>query len=153
MSTVRTSGVRFLGRKRQEPSNSTVTQPGLRNMVTENAIVLRRVQRVARLMDSSMTIPGTSIRFGLDSAFGLIPGVGDIGTAAVGGWILLQAHQSGLRKRQLARMAANIAVDLTIGSVPLVGDLFDVYWKSNLRNARLLEEHLKEKLEPANAQP
>lgn len=110
---------------------------------------LRRVQRVAHWMDASMSVPGTPIRFGLDSAIGLIPGLGDISTAAVSGWMLHQAHRSGVPKRKLARMAANIAVDLAIGAIPLVGDVFDVYWKSNLRNARLLEKHLTDKLTTA----
>jgi hypothetical protein len=102
-------------------------------------------------MDSSFSVPGTPVRFGLDSALGLIPGVGDISTAAISGWILFQAHQTGLPKRRLARMMANIAVDLTIGAVPLVGDLFDIYWKTNLRNARMLEEHLKKNADSASA--
>lgn len=112
---------------------------------------LRRVQQVAHWMDASMSVPGTPIRFGLDSAIGLIPGLGDISTAAISGWILHQAHRSGVPKRKLARMTANIAVDLAIGAIPLVGDLFDVYWKSNLRNARLLEKHLTEKMTTAQS--
>lgn len=143
MSTADMSGLR--------PLETDDLQP-VEQYLTDDAAILRRVQRIARLMDSSMSIPGTPIRFGLDSALGLIPGIGDIGTAAISGWIMLQAHQSGLPKRRLARMAANIAVDLTIGAIPLLGDLFDVYWKSNLRNARLLEEHLKTKIESTGTQ-
>ncbi len=118
-----------------------------------DAARLRRVQRMARIMDASMSIPGTPIRFGLDSALGLIPGIGDISTAVISGWVLLQAHESGVSKRRLARMAANVAVDVTVGMIPLLGDLFDVYWKSNLRNARLLEEHLKKKIETRIVHP
>ncbi|QEG41392.1 hypothetical protein UC8_34130 [Roseimaritima ulvae] len=93
-----------------------------------------------------MSVPGTPIRFGLDSAIGLIPGVGDLSTAAVSGWVLHQAHRAGVPKRMLARMVANIAVDLTIGAIPVAGDLFDVYWKSNQRNAKMLEQHLSDKI-------
>ncbi|PAY18043.1 hypothetical protein CKO51_18795 [Rhodopirellula sp. SM50] len=143
MSAQDLSGLRPLDAEDLQPSKN---KPQAQNASANDSVTLRRVQRIAKLMDSSMSIPGTSIRFGLDSALGLIPGVGDIGTAAVSSWILLQARRSGMPKRRLARMAANIVIDLAVGAVPIAGDLFDVYWKSNLRNARLLEDHLLKKV-------
>ncbi|MDV6028993.1 MAG: DUF4112 domain-containing protein [Phycisphaera sp. RhM] len=143
MSTQDLSGLRPLDAEDLQPSKN---KPQVQNASANDLVTLRRVQRIAKLMDSSMSIPGTSIRFGLDSALGLIPGVGDIGTAAVSSWILLQARRSGMPKRRLAQMAANIVIDLTVGAVPIAGDIFDVFWKSNVRNARLLEEHLIKKV-------
>ncbi len=142
MSAPDLSGLRSLDADDLQPSKN---KPKAQNVSASDLITLRRVRRMAKLMDSSMSIPGTSIRFGLDSALGLIPGIGDIGTAAVSSWILLQARRSGMPKRRLVRMAANIVVDLTVGAVPIAGDVFDVFWKSNLRNARLLEDHLLKK--------
>ncbi|WP_372897783.1 DUF4112 domain-containing protein, partial [Stieleria sp.] len=111
MSAQDLSGLRPLDAEDLQPSKN---KPPVQNASANDLATLRRVQRIAKLMDSSMSIPGTSIRFGLDSALGLIPGVGDIGTAAVSGWILLQARRSGMPKRRLARMAANIVIDLTV---------------------------------------
>lgn len=107
---------------------------------------LRRVRRFANWMDAKYRIPLTPIRFGLDSAIGFIPGVGGAFTAVSSGWLMREAFRAGVSKRILARMAANTAVDVVGGAVPLVGDLFDVYWKSHLRNARLLEQHVEERL-------
>lgn len=149
MSAQDLSGLRPLDAEDLQPSKN---KPPVQNASANDLATLRRVQRIAKLMDSSMSIPGTSIRFGLDSALGLIPGVGDIGTAAVSGWILLQARRSGMPKRRLARMAANIVIDLTVGAVPIAGDVFDVFWKSNLRNARLLETHLLKKVESTSVE-
>lgn len=105
---------------------------------------LRRVQRMSRLMDNSLRIPGIPIRFGLDSVIGLIPGIGDSLTAIASGWLLREAYRLGVPKRTLLKMVGNVALDLFTGTVPILGDVFDVYWKSNLRNTRLLEQHLRE---------
>src|SRR5688572_19797325 len=102
---------------------------------------LARLRRLARWLDAGVRIPGTNIRFGLDPIIGLIPGVGDSSGAAVGGWILLEASRLGVPRTTLLRIAWNIAVDAVIGAVPFLGDLFDVAWKSNLRNVALLERH------------
>ena len=103
---------------------------------------LANVRRLSKLMDSQFRVPGTAIKFGFDSIVGLIPGVGDAVTIVVPLWVLYQAHSSGVRKRTLARMLGNIAVDATVGVVPVLGDIFDVYWKANVRNLRLLESEL-----------
>jgi len=106
---------------------------------------IRRVQRVrrfARWMDARYRIPVIGVRFGLDNVIGLVPGVGDAVTAITATWLLRQAIQLGVSNAVLAKMIGNIAIDLSVGAVPVVGDVFDLYWKCNLRNAKLLEEHL-----------
>lgn len=94
-------------------------------------------------MDNAVRIPGTKIRFGLDSIIGLIPGLGDAATAGISVWIVREAYVSGVPNRVLAKMLGNIAIDFVGGSIPLAGDVFDVYWKANQRNVKLLEELLR----------
>lgn len=103
---------------------------------------LRRVAAIARLMDTAFRIPGTRIRIGWDAIVGLIPGAGDFLVAAPLLYFLYVAHRRGLPRSVMARMAWNQLVDFAIGSIPLVGDLFDVAHRSNAKNARLIEDHL-----------
>jgi uncharacterized protein DUF4112 len=100
-----------------------------------------RIAFVARLLDDLITIPGTRQRLGLDSIVGLIPGFGDLASAAVGGWVILEAARFRLPGVVLARMVVNTLVDLVIGAVPIAGDLFDVVFKSNTRNLALFRRH------------
>ena len=100
---------------------------------------LKQVRFIARLMDDQLALPGTNIRFELDSILGLFPGLGDALTSAISLLIVHHAWQSGASKLTLARMLGNVGVYFLVGSVPLVGDLFDVVFKANRRNARLLE--------------
>jgi hypothetical protein len=88
-------------------------------------------------------IPGTQYRFGLDAVIGLVPGLGDAVSAVFSSYLVLQASRLGAPKSVVTRMIANIAIDTVVGWVPLLGDLFDVAWKSNVRNMALLEEHLR----------
>lgn len=101
-----------------------------------------RVRRLARLLDTAVRVPGTNVRFGLDAALGLVPGVGDLAGAALSGYIVLAAVRLGAPAPVLVRMLLNVGVDTVAGSVPLLGDLFDVGWRANVRNAELLERHL-----------
>jgi hypothetical protein len=103
---------------------------------------LAQVRLIARLMDDQFAVPGTRIRFGLDTLLGFVPGLGDALTSAISLLIVHHAWQSGASKLTLARMLGNVGVDFVIGAVPLLGDLFDFAWKANRRNARLLEAHL-----------
>ncbi len=103
---------------------------------------LAQVRFIARLMDDQFAIPGTNFRFGLDFMLGIFPGLGDAVTSVISLLIVHHAWQIGASKLTLARMLGNIGVDFLVGSVPLIGDLFDVAWKSNRKNARLLEAHL-----------
>lgn len=103
---------------------------------------LDRLRTIARLLDARFGIPGTGLRFGLDSLLGLIPGLGDGAMALVSLYILVEAHRLGVRPVTLARMTGNVALDLGLGAVPVLGDIFDFFWKSNLRNVALLERDL-----------
>ncbi|QLG27477.1 DUF4112 domain-containing protein [Halorarum halophilum] len=98
-----------------------------------------RARRLAELLDSSIRVPGLGIRVGLDPVLGLVPVVGDLLTAALSLFIVVEAYRLGADRATLARMLAHVAVDATAGSVPVVGDLFDATWKANVRNADLLE--------------
>jgi hypothetical protein len=100
---------------------------------------IERLRRLARVQDELLRIPGTNIRFGLDALLGLVPGVGDMVTTGVSAYVLVTAARMGAPTSVIARLAGNIVLDLLIGSVPLLGDLFDVGWKANVRNVRLLE--------------
>lgn len=98
----------------------------------------------ARWMDSAVRIPGTSIRIGLDSLIGLVPGVGDLAGGALSLYPLLAAGRLGAPASLLMRMALNVGVDAIVGAVPILGDVFDVAWKANRKNLRLLERHLED---------
>lgn len=98
---------------------------------------LKRLRLLAQLFDTQFSIAG--IRFGLDALIGLIPVAGDVFSTVVGLYPLLLARRHGLGKAVQARMAANLLIDLIVGAVPLAGDAFDVYFKSFLKNATILE--------------
>ena len=99
---------------------------------------LRRLQYV---LDEAYRVPGTSIRFGWDALVGLIPWIGDLTTALMACGIIVQAHQMRVPRVVQLRMILNVAVDLLVGLMPLVGDVADVFWKSNKKNFALLERH------------
>ncbi len=100
------------------------------------------VEWLSRWMDSAFEVPLVGWRFGLDALVGLVPGVGDAATTLVSLYILALAARAGMSRITLARMGANIGIDFVLGSLPVVGDLFDVWWKSNQMNAALLAERL-----------
>ena len=104
---------------------------------------LARIDALANLMDSAVAIPGTRIRLGLDSLIGLVPGVGDIASALISSYIIWEARQLGLPRWKIARMIGNVALDTTVGAIPVVGDVLDVFYKSNRRNLRIVKEHLE----------
>jgi hypothetical protein len=104
---------------------------------------VERLRALSRLLDNAFTIPGTQVRFGLDALVGLVPGLGDAVSALFSGYLIVQASRLGAPKSVVSRMVANVAIDTLIGWVPLLGDLFDVAWKSNVRNMSLLEDHLQ----------
>ena len=98
------------------------------------------IERLAWLMDDLIPIPGLGWRFGLDALVGLIPGFGDTATSLVSFYILVAAVRHRVPKITLLRMGLNLALDYVVGSLPVVGDLFDAWWKSNHRNVDLLKE-------------
>ena len=105
---------------------------------------LKHIHHLAKLMDTQFRISGTSIRFGLDALIGLIPGVGDLSTFAVSGYMLLLMAQNGAGGYVMARMVMNILIDTIIGMIPLIGDLFDIGFKANIRNMRLMQQYYTE---------
>ena len=96
---------------------------------------------LAELLDRRFTVPGTSIRIGLDPIIGLIPGIGDTLANLAGSAILLIGAQFNLPKIVLLRMALNVALNTLVGAIPFVGDLFSIWFRSNVRNAQLLERY------------
>ena len=104
---------------------------------------LVRLERLATLMDAARVVPGTNIRFGADAVIGLIPGAGDLVSAAISSLIVLEARRMGAPGHLVARMVANIAIDGAVGTVPVLGDIFDVAFRANLRNVRLLRKHFE----------
>jgi Domain of unknown function (DUF4112) len=104
---------------------------------------IERLDRLSRLLDTAILIPGTNIRFGADAVIGLVPGIGDAITTALSVWIVYEAHQLGVPRHLILRMIANVAIDGMVGAVPLAGDALDVLFRANRRNMRLLSEHLK----------
>jgi hypothetical protein len=109
---------------------------------TTSATRVSGLRQLARLLDAAVRIPGTNIRFGLDAVLGLIPGAGDIVGGVLSAFIVVQAANLGAPRSVLARMVMNVAVDSIVGAVPILGDLFDVGWKSNTRNMELLERYV-----------
>jgi hypothetical protein len=102
---------------------------------------IANLEMLAKLMDSQFKIPGTNIRFGLDSLIGLVPGVGDFSTLLVSGYMVATLAQNGASGFVLARMGLNIVLDALFGSIPLVGDIFDIAFRANQRNVALAREH------------
>ncbi|CAD7038861.1 hypothetical protein REJC140_00677 [Pseudorhizobium endolithicum] len=102
---------------------------------------LRRLNNLARFLDTALRVPGTSTRLGADSLIGLLPIVGDASGAIVGLAIVNEGRRLGLPSEKLARMLTNIAVDAVVGAVPLLGDAFDIYFKAHRRNIGIILEH------------
>lgn len=103
---------------------------------------LTTLRRLSWLMDDVVRVPGTRLRFGIDPIIGLLPGGGDLAGALIAGYALLVAGRLGAPASVLLRMAGNIAIDTIVGAIPLIGDAFDVGWKSNRRNLALLERYV-----------
>jgi len=101
-----------------------------------------RLDALATLLDTAFILPGTNVRFGFDALIGLVPGIGDAITTAISLYIVHEARQLGAPPHLILRMLANVVVDGLVGAVPLVGDAFDVLWRANRRNVRLLREWL-----------
>ncbi|MEL7034789.1 MAG: DUF4112 domain-containing protein [Cyanobacteria bacterium J06592_8] len=108
------------------------------------ASTMRHLRQFSHLLDNAIKVPGTSYGIGIDPIIGLIPGGGDLLGGLFSAYIMLRAFQLGVSKAILIRMASNVATETVAGTVPVVGDLFDVAWKANVKNVELLEAHVNE---------
>jgi hypothetical protein len=117
---------------------------GLLAGVTPSRVdALRRMDIAARLLDTAFIVPGTRQRFGIDAIIGLVPGLGDIVTTLLSSYIIWEARNLGVSRFALWRMMSNLAIHATVGSVPVVGDLFDAFFRVNQRNMRIVRSQLK----------
>ncbi|GAA3537692.1 DUF4112 domain-containing protein [Zobellella aerophila] len=101
-----------------------------------------RLDRLAWLLDSAIRLPG-GFRIGLDGIIGLVPGVGDLVAAGLSSYIIAEAARMKLPGTLLARMGLNVLLELLVGSIPVIGDIFDFAFKANKRNVRLIEAYLE----------
>lgn len=115
----------------------------------EEELILRRIERLSRLLDGAWRIPGTKSRVGIDPLIGLFPVVGDAVSAALSAWTILEARKLGLSAALQGRMAWNLLIDAAAGSVPILGDLFDVGFRANTRNLALIHRALDERDTPS----
>jgi hypothetical protein len=134
------------------PTETVYRPAGQRNVFEDLKVLMRSIANssehldyVATLLDDMWSIPGTKIRFGLDGLIGWIPGIGDAAAGVASCIIIFASWRRGVRPITLARMAANVLLESTVGAVPILGDVFHIVWKANRRNYRLL---MREKEEP-----
>ena len=129
------------------PSYSTpamTTRPGgARSSARHSDAHLAELTQLATLLDARYRIPGTQWRFGIDAILGLVPGIGDTLAALPALYLILRAHQMGVPKSLLLRMITNVGIDTAVGSVPIAGSVFDVFFKASKRNVVLLRRHLE----------
>ena len=112
------------------------------NFQPDNLARLKTLRRVAWWVDAAFVLPGTRFRFGLNSVIGLLPVGGDAVLGLISLGIVWRAHQMGLPPSKIGRMLGNVGLEVAVGSVPVLGDLFDMALKANLRNIAIIEEHL-----------
>ena len=109
---------------------------------------LKRMRQLTRLLDNAIEIPVIKKRIGLDPIIGLIPGGGDTVSAALSGYIIIEAALMGVPREALIRMVINLVLDTAVGTVPVVGDVFDMVSKANVRNMQIVESHIKVQPQP-----
>jgi len=130
---------------RLEPSDAVVEAEQMADRHLARTAEVEKVGNVVRWLDDLVRVPGTKFGVGLDAILGfLVPGVGDAVTGAVALTVLGSAMRRGVPRIVLARMLVNIGVDTVFGMIPVVGDLFDLLWRSNVKNLALLERHQQE---------
>lgn len=114
--------------------------------LAEKREALARLDVLAGFMDDAFFVPGTNIRVGADALIGLVPGIGDLISTAIAGYIVMEARRIGAPRHVLLRMWGNVALDGLLGAVPFAGDVFDVAFRANRRNLVLLRRHLERDL-------
>jgi len=110
---------------------------------TEQSVA--RLEALAKLMDGVLSIPGTNIRLGVDALVGLVPVAGDMISGLISTYLIWEARQLGAPRWLIARMVGNTLLDTTIGAVPVLGDAFDIMFRSNMKNMALLRRHIDKK--------
>lgn len=115
----------------------------LRRTERDRSRELAEVEAIAWLLDNSIPVPGTGRRFGVDAIIGLVPVVGDVVSAGMGLFVVWRASRMGLPRIVVTRMLVVSALDFVIGSIPIAGDAFDLWFKANTRNLALLRRHLE----------
>ena len=111
-------------------------------LTPDQRAIVQRTQYIARFLDNSVGIPGTKYRFGADAVLGVVPVIGDTLASLLSLYIVFEAIRAGISRRTIVRMCLNIVLDTVVGSIPLIGTLFDAVWKANERNVSLLERRL-----------
>ena len=106
----------------------------------DNAV--RRMEFVAQLLDSAFVLPGTNKRVGIDAIIGLVPGIGDVVTTVLSSYVIWEARNLGVSRLALGRMLANLAIHASVGSIPVIGDVFDAFFRVNQRNMRIVRAQL-----------
>ena len=109
--------------------------------------VLKRMRWLADLFDDRFRLPGTNRHFGLDGILGLFPAVGDVVSGLVSLYLAAEGLRFGMPFSRLLRMGFNVLIDMTLGAIPLIGDLFDFAWKANQKNVRIVLDHLESDVE------
>ncbi len=118
---------------------TTYTSDWSRGPASRDA-ALSRLDALSRLFDVAFIIPGTNVRFGIEAVLRLVPGIGDAAASMLSCWLLYEAHRLGVPPRIFARMLFNVAIEGIVGTVPIAGDAFDVAFRANRRNVRLLRD-------------
>lgn len=115
-----------------------------KNLSTKAVPELSYIEKGSRLLDYSLRIPGTQIRFGLDPVLGLFPGIGDLVAYVLSAGLVVVMARNGASGKVIIMMLINILIDAVIGSIPVLGNIFDVWFKANKRNYILLKSHYEE---------
>lgn len=127
-------------------SSRFVHDTAAQDLSAEAAIA--RLDAITRVLDTALPIPGTRIRVGADAVLNLIPGIGTLASKGLSGYLIWEARRLGVPTGTLMRMLGNVGVDFMIGLVPVVGWVGDVFHRANVKNMRLLREHLERRAGP-----
>ena len=117
----------------------------LRNAAPGRDDAVRRMDLVAKLLDTAFVLPGTNQRFGVDAVIGLVPGIGDVITTLLSSYVIWEARNLGVSKLAMGRMLANLGIHAVVGAIPVVGDIFDAFFRVNQRNMRIVRAQLARK--------
>jgi hypothetical protein len=123
--------------------NSPSYLPPMPDRVVDAAGVRRRLDRMEYLLEGLVRIPGTSKRVGLDVLLDFLPVGGSVIAAAMGSWLAWESRNLGMPRRTLAKMGANIGIDMLLGAIPVIGIIPDYFFKSNTRNMRMVRKWLE----------